>query len=376
MGIKLKLNKKHLTAYLFIGPAVSLIGIFYVFPLFFALFVSLFKWRIKPVKLIYWDNYLQALGPIWLQLLAVLVGIALYLGYKKIPEQRGSTPKRVLNLVTVIAVIVFFSLFSVWGDQDFFASLRVTFWYSLGTVPVQVGAGFLLAVILDQRFKGKQIFRVFFLLPYIVPSVATAAVFERIFSLRPESFANTILSLFGLEPLQWLQETKGIFELLLGWSVSTSEGWSGYWQSWASGPSLALITVMIFNWWIFTGYYTLIYSNGLVQIPRQLYEAAELDGASFFQKIRYIMIPLVKPVTLFLTMLGIIGTFKAFNHIYVLRRPGVRSAIDTMSINIFFTFFRKSRFGYAAALSMILLLVVIGLTKLQQNLLGKESRRG
>ena len=149
-----------------------------------------------------------------------------------------------------------------------------------------------------------------------------------------------------------------------------------YWLTWAQGPSLALVSIMFFNWWVFIGYYALIYTNGLSTIPRQLYEAAEVDGAGKLTAFFKITVPLLSPTTYFLTLLGIIGTFKAFNHIYVLRNPAVRGAVDPMSVYIFFTFFRKQRFGYAAAVSLLLFIIVIGLTVLQRRLMERKVSYG
>ena len=111
--------------------------------------------------------------------------------------------------------------------------LRITIWYSLGTVPVQLLFGMALAILLDQKFRGKQPYRVIFLLPYIVPSVASAAVFERLFSLRPESFANQLIGLVGASPLEWLGEVRGIFDLMFGWGVGAQEAGvvAQYWQT-------------------------------------------------------------------------------------------------------------------------------------------------
>jgi multiple sugar transport system permease protein len=210
-------------------------------------------------------------------------------------------------------------------------------------------------------------------LPYIVPAVATAAVFERLFSLRPESWANQILALFGSHPLQWLREYKGVLELLFGLAPTHGVGpLSDYWSTWAAGPSLSLVSIMIYNYWVFIGYYALIFSNGLAAIPRQLYEAASLDGARSFTMLRRITLPLLSPTTYFLTILGIIGTFKSFNSIYVLRDPSTGGATDPMSVYVFFQFFHGGRFGYAAALSMVLLVIVVGLTLIQERSMGKR----
>jgi len=281
-------------------------------------------------------------------------------------------------LGSLVLFAVFLPYFAGSGDRGMFNSLRVTVWYSLGTVPVQLCLGLLLAVLLNQPVPGKQVFRVIYLLPYIVPSVAAAAVFERLFSLRPESFANQVLALLGAQPLQWLLEPKGIFYLLSGQTLAQNavHPVASYWLTWAQGPSLALVSIMFFNWWVFTGYYALIYTNGLANIPRQLYEAAQVDGAGRATVLFRITIPLLSPTTYFLTLLGIIGTFKAFAHIYVLRQPAARGEVDPMSVEIFFTFFRKSRFGYAAAMSLVLFVIVLALTLIQRRIMKKRVHYG
>ena len=129
---------------------------------------------------------------------------------------------------------------------------------------------------------------------------------------------------------------------------------------------------MIYNYWVYVGYYALIYANALAAVPRQLYEAAALDGARPWTMLRRITLPLVSPSTYFLTILGIIGTFKSFNSIYVLRDPSTGGVTDPMSVYIFFQFFHDGRFGYAAALSVILLAIVVGLTVIQRRSMEKR----
>jgi multiple sugar transport system permease protein len=140
-----------------------------------------------------------------------------------------------------------------------------------------------------------------------------------------------------------------------------------YWSEWAQGPSLALGSVIIFSWWVFIGYYSMLYLNGLSNIPRQLYEAAEVDGASRLRSFFSITVPLLSPTTYLLSILGIMGTFKAFTHIYVLRHAAAGGTVDPVSVFIFFTYFRKSRLGYASAISLLLFAIVLGLTILQRR---------
>jgi multiple sugar transport system permease protein len=111
-------------------------------------------------------------------------------------------------------------------------------------------------------------------------------------------------------------------------------------------------------------------------IPRQLYEAAEVDGAGKARRFFSITIPLLSPTTYFLTLLGVIGTFKAFTQLYVLRSPAAAASTDSISVEVFFTFFRKARLGYAAAISILLFLLVLGLTLVQQRTLERGVSYG
>lgn len=383
-GARTRSGSENLTGYLFIFPSVFLISVFGIFPVFFTLYVSLHKWRIKRGRFIGLANYQELFGNfLYLFLvIAALVGIALSIYLigkargKKAPLLAGSGV--FLLLIGVASVAVLLPYLAEAGDEGMFASLRVTIWYSLGTVPVQLALGLLLASFLYQKIPAKQVFRVIYLLPYIVPSVASAAVFERLFSLKPESFANQVLALFGKPSAQWLLEPKGIFFLLSGerMAAMSENVIANYWLSWAQGPSLALVSIMFFNWWVFVGYYALIYTNGLSNIPGQLYEAAEVDGAGKLTVFFKITLPLLSPTTYFLTLLGIIGTFKAFAHIYVLRHPAARGEVDPMSVQIFFTFFRKSRFGYAAAMSLLLFAIVLVLTLVQRRIMKERVHYG
>ena len=379
--------KENIEGYLFIAPATLLIALFGLFPILFTIFISLHRWRIKMGPFIGLKNYRRMFGSLWYLVFFILAFLAIYAGNRLIKTHR-KIQSRFAGIITyaagllVILLAVFFAVELIAlvyknGDNSMLDALRATIWYSMGTVPVQLGVGLLVAILLDQKFRGKQFFRVMFLMPYIIPSVAAAAVFERLFSLRPSSFANQLLNAFGAKPLQWLQEPKGILNMIFGIGGGTGRGVLGtYLNTWVQGPSLAMVSIMVFNYWIFIGYYALIFSNGLVQIPQQLYDAAEVDGANKKTVIFKIILPLLSPTTFFLTMIGIIGTFKAFVQIYILRNTQAQGTVDTMSIYIFFTFFRKSLFGYAAAASLLLFAIVLALTLWQKRIMEKHIYYG
>ena len=149
-----------------------------------------------------------------------------------------------------------------------------------------------------------------FFLPYIAPFVGTAAVFKIIFSGRPAGPINSILGFFNIPSLGWLNDPNGVGGMIF--SGASLPGW-------ALGPSLALVVIMIFGIWTFFGFNTVVFLAGLGNIPKEMYEVASIDGANRWEQFRHITLPLLSPTIYFLTLYSVIGTFKAFNHIYVMR---------------------------------------------------------
>ncbi|HEY9594660.1 MAG TPA: sugar ABC transporter permease [Spirochaetia bacterium] len=373
-----------MTAYLFLSPSTLIIAVFGIFPLFFTLYVSLFKWRLSRGSFFGLGNYAILFGQSPVALLAVVVSIAAMVAGALLTRSRdrGRSDLRLGAGIALLAAgavgsVVALPYLASGGDSEVFDSLRVTVWYCLLTVPIQLALGIVLAVLLSRRVRGKQAFRVISLMPYIAPTVATAAIFELLFSLRPDSFANQVLRLFGAPALQWLQEPRGIVPLLFGAPGVPGAGViASYWGGWAQGPSLALFSIIVYSWWVFVGYYALIYMNGLASIPRQLYEAAEVDGAGRLRSFFSITLPLLSPTTYFLSLLGVIGTFKAFTHLYVLRSSAAAGTVDAVSLSIFLTAFRKGNLGYASAVSVLLFVIVLALALLQQRVTERSVTYG
>jgi multiple sugar transport system permease protein len=212
--------------------------------------------------------------------------------------------------------------------------------------------------------KGKSVFRMIYFIPYIAPFVGTAAVFRILFSSRPTAPFNTIITSLGGDTLSWLNDPTGIFQLILGSSVTLPQ--------WLAGPSLALIVIMIYGTWTFVGFNTVIFMAGLGNIPRELYEAGALDGAGRGELFRFITLPMLSPTIYFLTLYSVIGTFKAFNHIYVLRTAAALGTTDTASVVIFQTIRESVRYGYASALAILLLVIILGLTVVNNRIASKR----
>ena len=249
------------------------------------------------------------------------------------------------------------------GDADYFSSLLITTTYALGTVPIQLSLGLLLAYLMFYEVDlGKSLYRLIYFLPYVAPTVATATVFGIIFSSRGYSLANKFLAIFGIDAQAWLFESRGIFQILAE-MINPDIALPAF----LVGPSLALISIIIYNIWVFSGYNSVIFLAGLGAIPGDLYEAAKVDGAGRWAAFRKITFPLLSPTTFFLLILSITGTFRAFTHIYVMREAAARGTADTASVYIFVQFWQFNQWGYASALAFVLFGIILILTLVQNK---------
>ena len=141
---------------------------------------------------------------------------------------------------------------------------------------------------------------------------------------------------------------------------------------WLAGPSLALIVIVIYNIWTYAGYDAVVFLAGLGSIPSEYYDAAAIDGAGRAAQFRHITIPLLSPTIYFLTLIAVIGTFKAFTHVWVLRSNAALGTTDTASIVIFNEFNRNTRYGYASALALVLMGFVLMLTFINNRIAEKR----
>jgi len=251
------------------------------------------------------------------------------------------------------------------GNKTLWDGLKVTIFYSIGTVPLQLTLSLFLAILLFQKLRGSEFFRMVFFLPYVTPFIASAAIFRQLFANRDTSPINLVLRGLGGNALAWLQESKGV-NLIIAESLGLSI------PAWAVGPSLALVVVMIHSIWTYVGYDIVIYLAGLGNIPTELNDAAAIDGASKWEVFRYITFPLLSPTTYFLSLVAIIGTFKAFATLWVFREGLTLGTTDTFSVAIFLEFFEKLRYGYASALAFVLFAVILGLTVINNKFQGSK----
>ncbi len=381
-GARKRAVQEAITGYLFIAPASILLTVFGLFPLLYAFYISLHRWRIKKGPFLGLKNYTKALGDpqdiLWFVVGVVLIFLAWFIWRNMVQEQRAWAMALKFLAVIVLLVGAWAAIMGLGkmiksGDRQMFESFVITIFYAVGVVPVQLAGALLLAVMLYQNIKGKDWYRMIYFMPYVTITVASAGVFRAIFSRRPESIANRIFGLIGVPPQKWLQEPHGIWELIFGHfgihlkQVLLGAGLDPFLVFVLLGPSLALISIMLYNLWVFIGYDAVIFLAGLGAIPSDLYEAAEIDGANRWQLFRHVTLPLLSPTIYFLTVITVMGVFKAINHVLVMREPAAQGTVDTASLYIFDQFYLSTRFGYASAIAMVLFAVILTLTFVQNR---------
>jgi multiple sugar transport system permease protein len=223
------------------------------------------------------------------------------------------------------------------GDALVGRTLLNTALYALGTVGLGLVLSFVLAWLLDGRVRGAAALRTIFFLPIATFGVAMTFVWGWLFNAR-WGLINQALALAGIRGPAWLQDPH--------WAM----------------PAL----IMMGLWGI--GGNIVVYLAGLQTIPRELDEAATLDGANLAQRWRSVTLPLLSPVTFFLGVMGVIGAFQLFTPSYLLTRGGPDNATLTTALYIYQNAFLYQRFSYAAALAWLLCMAIIGLTWAQFRL--------
>ncbi|TXC90607.1 sugar ABC transporter permease [Metabacillus litoralis] len=206
----------------------------------------------------------------------------------------------------------------------------------LFTVPICMAFSLFLAVVIDKSVYMKSYFKVAFFMPYISSVVAIAVVWQVLFHPSSGPINQTLMSLGIENPPLWIAD-----------------------------PNFALISVMLIQIWISVGFNLIIYIAGLQSIPKELYEAADMDGANSWVKFRHITFPMVSPTSFFLLITGIISTFKVFDLIAVLTKGGPLHSTSMLVWHLYDTAFVNLDIGYSSAMAVILFFIVFLITILQ-----------
>ena len=349
-------HSEKLVGYSFITPAVLIISLFGVFPVFFGMYMSLHKWKVFKGRFLGLENYERILGSIPAFFIFILGLLSLILSFWIWSEYKDKLKQKIYVVISslIILIIGLYLINASWGvmvakgDDDYLYSLIYTLYYSLFTIVFEVGLGLVIAFALYQKLAGKQFFQMILLFPYITPAVMGAAVFFLIFGKAETSFLNQFVGLFGIEPQLWLFDKRPITEVLFGLKI----------DGLFAGPSLALTSSIFYGIWSYTGYYAIILLAGLSIIPSDLYEAARVEGASRWQTFVKITVPLLMPIIFFLMLTGFINTFQAFNSIFVMQTSSAGDTMDVVTIEIFDHFWGRVKYGYAAAEGVILFILL------------------
>lgn len=285
-------GRRALTAWLFLAPALIVLGAFTLYPMIQAVYLSLTDYNlIRAAEFIGLDNYIE-----------------------------------------------------LFGDPAFWNAFGNTILYAVVVTPATVILALLFAMILNQRFAGRAFARTAIFLPFIVSLGIIAIAWA--FLLDPNiGLLSYWLSLVGIVPE----------------------------QGWLTDPKYAMAAVMIVGVWKNVGFYMVIYLAGLQSIPVDMYEAARLDGAGPWQRFRSITLPLLSNQTLLVSVLALIATLQAFDQIYVMTRGGPFFRTETLVMLIYREGFQDLRFGYASAISFVLLIFVFILSMIQFGYLRRKQ---
>ncbi len=254
----------------------------------------------------------------------------------------------------------------LFSDPLFWRALQNTFWYVLFTVPTGIILGTVIAVLLNEKVRFLGLYRTLYFLPYITALTAAAAVWMWIY--HPEF--GVLNWLLGTPGFDWLNTPDGIFALAAKRLGFTLEGF-------LAGPSVAFVAVMVMSVWNLLGYNVVILLAGLQSIPRSYYEAAMIDGASWWQLQRHITWPLLSPTTFFLAIIGLIGAFQVFTQVYVMTPTGgVLNDTLTVTMYLYNKGFRDSDFSYASAIAVVVFVLILVFTLIQKRVLEKRVTYG
>ncbi len=299
-GAPTKGRAEAVAGYLFIAVPMVMFLVLNVGSIFYALYISLWKWNLRsgPVSFMGLDNYTKAIN-----------------------------------------------------DPVFQTAIKNSVYYAVVWVPLTMAIGLFLAVIVNQKIRGKTFFRAAFYFPAIASSAAITTLW--IFIMAPDGIFNQLRGGFGLNPL---------FSLL-GFTPA---------QNWIGDQATALNSIIILNAWTTSGTFMLFYLASLQSISHEVYEAAAVDGANAWQNFWRITFPLLRPGHYFVATVAVIGALQLFDQALI--GGGVNgdpnNALMTMVLYLYNAAFKQFNFSFAAAIGIILFVVIFTATLVQRRLFG------
>ncbi|MGD0566206.1 MAG: sugar ABC transporter permease [Candidatus Goldiibacteriota bacterium] len=245
------------------------------------------------------------------------------------------------DLITPAKFIGLGNFVKMFSDARFLNSMYNTFYYTIFSVPLGVVGSVMIALLMNQKWKSVRLLRTIYYLPSVTAGVASAIIW--MWLLNPDfGLINYGLSLLGIKGPQWMAD-----------------------EIWAK-PAIIIMSL----WGV--GGNMIVYLAGLQGIPRQLYEAAEIDGAGMMQKFRYVTLPMLTPVIFFNLIMSIVWSFQIFTQVYVMTggQGGPADSTLVMVLYIYQQAFKFHNMGYASAIAWVLFIIILVFTLLQFKVAG------
>jgi multiple sugar transport system permease protein len=315
--------------WLFTAPAILIIGVFLVLPIFLALYVSFSNW----------NGLGSPLGN------SSLVGTT---NYSKVLVESGL------------------------AQRDFGTSIRNNLYYVILVVPLQTALAMFLAVQVNRRMlRGRGFFRTAFYFPSVTSSVAITTIF--IFLFTATGAVNTMIGWLGVNGPNWFADPSGVLHKILAlFGVGnagpvTADGPLGLtWWDWLSGPSVAMCVLIILAIFTTSGTFMLLFLAALQNVGDEIEDAASVDGAGPVRRFFSVTLPMLKPTVFTVLTLGLIGTWQVFDQIYLTGGGDPGKTTLTPAFLAYNTSFRGLKWGQGAAISFVLFLIIVALTLVQR----------
>jgi ABC-type sugar transport system permease subunit len=317
--------------YLFVSPNVFGFLAFFAFPLLFSLFVSFTAWDgLTEITWLGFDNYIKIFSIQFVSLDAgQAASDALSAGYSQ--------------------AFRFGDIVMGARDPNFWIGFRNIIFFGVVAIPLATFPALLLAALLNSKIPGMKVFRAIYFIPYVAGLLGVLLIWKQLYNASIGFINYGLLRLFDL------------INLIPGVDITAPQ------PEWLSDPRFAMWSIIIFFAWFMTGYNAVLFVAGMQGIPSSLYEAAEIDGASWWAKFRNITVPLLRPTTFFVIATTTILGLQVFTEPYTLMGPqlppsGPNNATLTPVVQLYQEGFQRFNQGYASALAWVLFIFIFGVT--------------
>lgn len=317
--------------YLFVSPNVFGFLVFFAFPLLFSLFISFTDWDgLTAIEFTGLDNYIRIFS---IQFVSVDAGQAasdvLSVGYSQ--------------------AFRFGDIIMGARDPNFWIGMRNIIFFAVVAIPLATFPALLLAALLNSKIPGMKVFRAVYFIPYVAGLLGVLLIWKQLY--------NAAIGFINYGILRFVD--------LINWI--TPFDFTAPQPQWLSDPNFAMWSIIIFFAWFMTGYNAVLFVAGMQGIPGSLYEAAEIDGASWWKKFRNITVPLLRPTTFFVIATTTILGLQIFTEPYTLMGPqlppsGPNNATLTPVIQLYQEGFNRFNQGYASAIAWVLFILIFSVT--------------